>query len=472
VTLRFTNTLSGSKEDFIPLHAGEVTMYTCGPTVWNYAHIGNLRGDLFYDLLKRHLEFSGYRVTHVMNITDIDDRILDEAGHAGARIQEYTRPYEDAFFEDLETLRFKPATLYPRATEHIGDILELIAGLVDRGHAYAVEGDVYYRVDSFPAYGRLAHLDRAGLKLGARVATDKYDKESATDFALWKRASPGDAERGGAWNSPFGPGRPGWHIECSAMAMRYLGQTLDIHCGGIDLLFPHHENEVAQSEGLTGQTFARYWLHNEHLADATGETMSKSVGNISTLRDLLAEGFDPLAIRFYLIAVAHYRSRLRLDREALHAAGEQVRRLQDFDQRVRGATPNVGVDDSGLVRDVMDAQSHYRAALDDDLNLPQATGYLFDVLREANAELDRDAVGPAGLVALGDLLADADRHLDVLRPAGQELDPEIEREIEEREAARRRRDFATADRIREQLRQRGIALEDTAQGVRWRRVRA
>ncbi|HEX6548601.1 MAG TPA: cysteine--tRNA ligase [Candidatus Dormibacteraeota bacterium] len=472
MSVRFSNTLSNRKEEFVALEPPKVRLYTCGPTVWNYAHVGNLRGNLFYDLLKRHLEFSGYEVMHVMNITDIDDRILHEAYHAEQTIQEYTRGYERAFFEDVKTLRFRPATVYPRATEHVGDIVRLIQGLIASGHAYEVDGDVYYRVDSFPTYGRLAHLDRAGLKPGARVATDKYEKESATDFALWKRAAPGDAALGAAWDSPFGTGRPGWHIECSAMSMRYLGETLDVHAGGVDLMFPHHENEIAQSEGFTGKPFSRFWLHNDHLSDATGEKMSKSLGNISTLRDLLAEGFDPLSIRFFLIAGAHYRTRLRLDAEALHAAGEQVRRLQDFNDRVRRTVPSPGADDAAFVEQVEAARRAYREALDDDLNLPQGLGILFDVVRDANAQLDRGAVGPAGIAALKALLNDADAHLDVLTPTDAVLDAEVEEQIAARESARRGRDFATADRIRDELRKRGIQLEDTAQGVRWRRIRA
>ncbi len=470
MTLRFTNTLSGRKEEFSPLEPGHVRMYTCGPTVWNYAHLGNFRGNLFYDLLKRHLRFAGHRVTHVMNITDIDDRILQEATCAGVTIREYTERYTQAFFEDLATLRFQPADVYPRATDHIGDIVELVAGLIERGHAYQVDGDVYFRVASFPRYGRLAKLDRSGLRSGARVAQDRYEKESATDFALWKRAQPGDAGRGAAWDSPFGSGRPGWHIECSAMAMRYLGRTLDIHCGGVDLMFPHHENEIAQSEAYTGVQFARFWLHNEHLADMSGEKMSKSVGNVSTLRDLLAAGHDPLAIRFFLIAHAHYRTKLRFDEDVLHQAGEEVRRLRDFNDRIRRVTPEAGVDDADLEREAVAARHRYRAALDDDLNLPRAVGHLFDLVREANAHIDRGAVGPAARQAIIELLEDADRHLDVLTGGEVALDAEIERLIADRQAARARRDFATADRIREQLRGRGIILEDTPEGVRWRRA--
>src|SRR5437762_13536850 len=310
-------------------------MYTCGPTVWNFAHVGNLRAFLFYDLIRRHLRVAGFRVTHVMNLTDIDDRILDQAMHAGTTIEDYIEPYARAFFEDLATLRAERVEHYPRATEHIPEMVDMISTLLQNENAYIADGDVYFRIASFPAYGALSHLDRAGLKAGARVATDKYEKESVSDFALWKKSQPEDEEIGASWEAPFGRGRPGWHIECSAMSKRYLGETLDIHAGGVDLLFPHHENEIAQSEAANQKPFVRVWLHSEHLFDATGEKMSKSAGGSTTLRDLIAAVHDPLAFRFFLIANAHYRSRLRLSDDALHAAAEQVRRLQDFARRLQ-----------------------------------------------------------------------------------------------------------------------------------------
>ncbi len=469
MTLRLHNTLSGEKEDFTPLHEGEVRMYTCGPTVWNYAHVGNLRAFLFYDLVRRHLAVSGYRVTHVMNLTDIDDRILDQAMHAGTTIGDYVQPYVDAFFEDMAALRAQPAEHYPRATEHIPEMVAMISTLLERGNAYIADGDVYFRIASFPKYGELSHLDRAGLKAGARVATDKYEKESVSDFALWKRSQPGDETLGASWDAPFGRGRPGWHIECSAMSKRYLGDTLDIHAGGVDLMFPHHENEIAQSEAANHEPFARVWLHSEHLADATGEKMSKSAGGFTTLRDLVANGQDPLAIRMFLIANAHYRSRVRLSAEALHAAAEQVRRLREFADRVH-RSPAAERDDAMLAQRTAGVRDAYRAALDDDLNLPQGVGVVFDHIREANAALDADRVGPLNKAALLALLDDVDAHLDVLRVEEPGLAAEVERLVAEREDARKARDFARADRIREELRGLGIALEDSKDGVRWRRV--
>ena len=470
MSLRLHNTLTGTKEAFEPLQPGRVTMYTCGPTVWNFAHIGNFRAFLFYDLLRRHLLASGYQVEHVMNLTDIDDRILDQAMHAHTTIREYTKPYEEAFFEDMATLRAQRVEHYPKATEHIPEMVEMIESLIANGNAYASDdGDVYFRIASFPKYGELSHLDRAGLKAGARVATDKYDKESVSDFALWKKAQPADEEIGAAWDAPFGKGRPGWHIECSAMSKRYLGETLDVHAGGVDLVFPHHENEIAQSESANHKQFARTWLHSEHLFDATGEKMSKSAGGFTTLRDLLRAGYDPLAIRLFLIANAHYRSRLRLSPEALHSAEEQVRRLRELADRVNRTAPSSS-DDAELEHKIATVRAGYREALDDDLNLPHGLGLVFELIREANAALDGERVGPTNKESLLALLSDVDAHLDVLGAEEPGLAHEVGRLIAEREEARKARDFARADRIRDDLKQRGIALEDSKDGVRWKRI--
>ena len=467
--LQLHNTLSGKTEPFTPLEPGVVRMYTCGPTVWNYAHVGNLRAFLFYDLVRRHLQVSGYRVEHVMNLTDIDDRILDQATHAGTTIGAYTQPYAQAFFEDMATLRAQKAEHYPRATEHIPEMVEMIDTLLKNGNAYVSDGDVYFRIASFPAYGALSHLDRAGLKAGARVATDKYEKENVSDFALWKRAQPDDAKIGAAWDAPFGVGRPGWHIECSAMSKRYLGETLDIHAGGVDLMFPHHENEIAQSEAANHKLFAHVWLHSEHLADATGEKMSKSAGGFTTLRDLLAAGHDPLAVRLFLMANAHYRSKVRLSPEALHAAGEQVRRFREFAERVARTQP-ADRDDTELEKKIGEVRAAYREALDDDLNLPHGLGLVFELIREANAALDAEKVGAANKQSLLALIAEVDAHLDVVNAEEPGLAEEVERLIAEREDARKAKDFARSDRIREDLKRKGIALEDSKDGVRWRRV--
>ena len=470
MTLRLHNTLSGTKDVFEPITKGRAGMYTCGPTVWNYAHVGNLRAFLAYDLIRRHLQVSGYDVTHVMNLTDIDDRILDQAMHAGVTIGEYVKPYVAAFFEDMGALRAQPATHYPRATEHISEMVEMISELIENRNAYVADGDVYFRIASFPSYGALSHLDRSGLRPGVRVLADKYEKESVSDFALWKKAQPEDEKLGAAWDAAFGRGRPGWHIECSAMSKHYLGETLDIHAGGVDLMFPHHENEIAQSEAANHKQLARYWLHSEHLADATGEKMSKSAGGFTTLRDLSAAGHDPVAVRFFLLASAHYRTRVRLSDDALHAAAEQVRRLREFADRVRRSAP-ADSDDENLLRRIGEVRAGYREALDDDLNLPQGVGLVFELVREANSALDAGKVGEQGLQDLLGLIGDFDAHLDVVRSEEPGLAQEVERLIAEREAARKGRDFSRADEIREELRERGIALEDSKEGVRWRRVR-
>jgi len=469
VTLRLHNTLTGTKDVFEPQEPGQVRMYTCGPTVWNYAHVGNLRAFLFYDLLRRHLQVAGFRLTHVMNLTDIDDRILDEAKHARVTIAEYTRPFAEAFFEDMRALRAQPAEQFPSATDHIPEMVAMISHLLEHESAYVADGDVYFRIASFPRYGELSHLDRAGLRAGIRVATDKYEKESVSDFALWKKAQPDDDHLGAAWDAPFGRGRPGWHIECSAMSKRYLGETLDIHAGGVDLMFPHHENEIAQSEAANDKKLARVWLHSEHLADATGAKMSKSAGGFTTLRDLTAAGHDPLAVRYFLIANAHYRQKLRLTDDALHAAAEQVRRLRDLFQRLSAVRPS-GVDSQELVESAAQARALYRDSLDDDLNLPRGIGHVFDFVREVNTALDRGPISGQGVSASLGVLTDVDAHLDVLRDGEPGLAAEVERLIAEREEARKAKDFARSDRIREELRQRGIALEDSKDGVRWKRI--
>ncbi|MBO0684262.1 MAG: cysteine--tRNA ligase [Candidatus Dormibacteraeota bacterium] len=471
MTLRLHNSLSGAKEEFRPIEPGVARIYTCGPTVWNYPHVGNFRAFLFYDLLRRHLQFRGYQVVHVMNITDVDDRIIEQADAAGVSIGEFTRRYEEAFFEDLRSLRAQPAEIYPRATGHVEEMILLIERLLADGHAYRAEdGDVYFRIASFPAYGKLSHLDRSGLRAGARVATDKYEKESASDFALWKAAADRDERVGAAYEAPFGRGRPGWHIECSAMAMKYLGETLDIHAGGVDLLFPHHENEIAQSEGATGRTFARYWLHSEFVADATGSKMSKSEGNVTSLRALLEAGHDPVAVRLFLISNAHYRARLRITDEGLHSAAEQVRRLRDLEQRLRELVPSPEADGGAIRVAAEETLQAYGEALDDDLNLPLGLGRVFELVREANSALDAGQVGAAAREVLLRLLAAVDAHLDVLRAPEAVLEAEVERLIAERQEARRTRDFSRADRIRDELRARGIVLEDSRDGVRWRLV--
>ena len=463
------DTASGERRPLRLVEPDVVRLYACGPTVYAEPHVGNFRTFLLYDLLRRRLESDGHRVQHVMNITDVEDKIIRGAAAAQTSIAEFTAPFEASLFEDLQRLRTRPATVYPRATQHVPEMIELVERLLANGHAYMAEDGVYFRISSFPGYGKLGHLDQAGLRAGARVASDEYDKETASDFALWKAAEPVDEAVGAAWDSPFGRGRPGWHIECSAMSMRYLGETLDLHSGGTDLVFPHHENEIAQSEAATARQFSRHWAHGALLVAASGDKMAKSLGNDTSARALLEAGLEPAILRFYLLATAHYRAPLTLTTDGLHGAAAQVRRLRDLARRLQ-KTPAGEVDDSRLVKLLSGARAGYREALDDDLNLARGVGVLMEVVREANAALDAGAVGERGRCELQAALTEADADLDVLAEEPEQLDAEVERQIEVREDARARRDFATADSIRERLRGRGVLLEDTPSGVRWRRV--
>lgn len=469
MTFRLFDTASGTQTPLRTVEPGVVRFYSCGPTVYGNIHVGNFRTFLLTDLVRRHLDAAGQHVRLVMNITDVEDKIIATAERARMPIQEATAPFEANFFEDLQRLRIRPAEANPHATAYVPGMIEMIAKLLERGHAYVADDGVYYRISSFPAYGSLAHLDRAGLLPGARVATDEYEKESASDFALWKLAQPRDEAVAAAWDSPWGRGRPGWHIECSVMSTTILGETLDLHAGGVDLKFPHHENEIAQSEGATGHPFCRHWMHGEHLIAASGDKMSRSLGNIATLRDVFAAGYDPAAVRMFLLASAHYRTKLSLTDQGLHDAAENVRRLRDLRDRLQEA-PAADLDDTRLAEAAREAGRGYRDALDDDLNLARGLGRLMELVREANAALDAGAVGPAGREAVVAALTEADTHLDVLAAEPDRLDETIERRIAEREDARRRRDFGAADSIREELRAQGILLEDTPLGVRWRRV--
>ena len=465
--LRFFNTLSGQLEEFRPMTEGEVRLYICGPTVWDYAHIGNFRSlAVFGDLLRRYLKYKGYRLTHVMNITDIEDRIIKFSREQGKTIDEYTAKYIAALWEDFDALGAERPDITPQATRHIPEMVEIIRRLEEKGHAYRSEGSYYYRISSFPEYGKLSKINFAGNIAGAseRVDTDKYDKEDARDFALWKaQDEPGEP----AWDTDLGTGRPGWHIECSAMSMKYLGETFDIHAGGIDLVFPHHENEIAQSEGATGKQFARYWLHAEHLK-VEGESMSKTRGNYYTFRDLREKGFDPTAIRYLLLSVP-YNKQLNFTFDGLRGAEKTVESLRTFRARLRDARA-----ESGSNPEVRAAASRaleqFEAGMDDDLNTSVALAAIHDLKTEVNKALDGCALRADDRA---DLLALVERFNSVLNIFPEEeaalLDEDIQRLIEERQEARRRRDFARADEIRDQLASLGITLEDTRDGVRWKR---
>jgi cysteinyl-tRNA synthetase len=473
VTLRLHNTLSRGLEEFRPLAPPLVTLYSCGPTVWNYAHIGNFRTFLFVDLLRRWLTASGYEVYHIMNLTDVDDRIIKEAGRQGTTIGALVAPFIGSFYEDRDYLRILPAHEYPRATEFLEAMVRLVEGLLAKGTAYrGDDGSVYYAIDRFPAYGRLSRLDRRELKTGAsgRVSTDEYDKENAQDFVLWKAAKPEDESAAAAWDSPFGRGRPGWHLECSAMALDLIGRrcgarVLDIHTGGVDLIFPHHEDEIAQSCAYTGESeFARTWLHGAFLR-VRGTKMSKRFGNITTARDLREDGVDPAAIRL-LVSQTHYRQELDLTDEALAAAREGSRRLGELDRRLRAASGSAG---PGFASLTARTEAEFTEALDDDLNAPRAVASLFDFAREANRLMDAgEAPGPetvAGWTRWSGTVLDL---IPTERTVDAALQAWIAERLAERMAAKKRRDFAAADAIRAELSGRGILIEDTPAGPKWR----
>ncbi len=467
--------MSGEVEVVEPLQPGRIGMYTCGPTVHDQAHIGNLRTYLEEDLLRRHLEAQGLQVTQVMNITDVDDKIIAKASAAGSGLQEFTAPFVEAFFRDLERLNIQPAHFYPRATSYIGPMIELVQVLLDSDHAYRSDGSVYFRISSFPQYGRLSHLDIAGLRTGAsgRIDSDEYEaKETVRDFALWKAGRRGDLA---AWDSPFGWGRPGWHLECSAMAMDKLGESFDLHCGGVDNKFPHHENEIAQSEAATGKTFVKHWFHPEHLLIAGGK-MAKSQGNFVTLTTLVERGHDPLAVRFLLLTGAHYRHKLQFKENLLEEAEKDLERLAAFWKRCVQAAADLPAS-QGPADPLTEASSRaaklFEQALDDDLNLPDAIGTVFDLLREGNRLLDQGLAGRQGAGAALNTLRQVDSRLGVIerRAAVEDVLSATEaRLLEQRAQARRERDYAASDRIRDELLAIGIQVEDTKDGTRWHRV--
>ncbi|MBL8219870.1 MAG: cysteine--tRNA ligase [Bryobacterales bacterium] len=463
--LRFHNTLTQKTEDFAPLHPPIVGMYTCGPTVWNYVHIGNLRTFASQDILRRWLRYRGYTLKHVMNITDVDDRIIQQAVAAGQSIYDYTDQYTKAFFEDTGKVRLEKPEIVCKATDHIPEMVGVIQNLAANGCTYESEGSTYFRITTFPEYGKLAHLHFEGMKAGARVDTDKYDKENARDFVLWKAKKEGEH----SWDTPLGDGRPGWHIECSAMAMKYLGETLDIHAGGVDLVFPHHENEIAQSEGATGKQFVRFWLHTEHLM-VEGQTMSKSLGNFYTLRDLFDKGYAPETVRYLLLSVP-YRKQLNFTFDGLKSAATAIERLRNFELRLRTSKFPEG-ENSALQERTANAVRQFEEALDDDLNTAEALGAIFEYVRDVNTAMDGGEFLAANAGAALDLLARFDSVFDVLKPSvaeGAIGDTDIETLIAERTAAKKARNFGRADEIRKQLLEQGVILEDTKEGVRWKR---
>lgn len=464
MSLKLYNTMGRSLEEFNPIDKGRVRMYTCGPTVYNYAHIGNYRAYIFEDLLRRYLKYCGYEVVQVMNLTDVDDKTIKGANEQGVSLGEYTQVYKDAFFDDLETLNIEKAEHYPAATEHVGEMIGLVVKLMDKGYAYqSKDGSVYYKISACEDYGKLAQLDLDGLRAGGRVAQDEYDKDNAGDFALWKAWDEEDGDV--AWDSPWGKGRPGWHIECSAMSMKYLGNSFDIHTGGIDNIFPHHVDEIAQSEAATGETYAHTWLHCAHLI-VDGKKMSKSLGNFHTLREVLDRGYTGREIRYELLAT-HYRQTLNFSFKGLDAARAALDRIDSFRGRLDKIVADAAADMPAWAKD---AERRFAVALDDDLNIAEALAALFDMIHAGNRDLDAEKLAPAQARSVLDLMDRLDSVFGFLEPSTELIDPELEDMMLRRQAARSEKNWEDADRLRDELRERGYWVEDTPDGPRLKRI--
>jgi cysteinyl-tRNA synthetase len=466
---RLYNTLTRKVEPFAPADGETVRIYSCGPTVYNPAHLGNFRTFLFVDLMRRALRLHGWKVRQVMNLTDVDDKIIKRAHEQKKTIRQVTEPVSAIFQQDREYLRIERAEEYPKATDYIPQMIALVQSLIDRGVAYVADDkSVYFGIDKFPEYGRLSRLDKRELKAGARVAQDDYSKENAQDFALWKAATPNDEVTGAAWDSPWGRGRPGWHLECSAMAIDLLGETLDIHCGGIDLIFPHHEDEIAQSEASTGKQFSRFWCHGAFLL-TDGAKMAKRLGYVTTVQGMREAQISAAAVRHFVFNT-HYRKELNLSEEALEASINAVRRVGDFAERLAGAVGGT----AGLAEAADQAVKDVEAALFDDLNGPEALAGLFTFIHRGNAELDKRGDDAGALERAREAFARINSVLDIV-PDRTVDDPGliawVEERLEARKAARGRRDFAEADRIRAEMTERGIVIEDTGGGTKWKKTR-
>jgi len=467
MTLRLMNTYGRKLQKFVPLKKNTVRMYTCGPTVWDYAHIGNFRTYVFQDVLRRYLKYRGYRVIQVTNITDVDDKTIRQSKATGVTLSEYTKKYEEAYLADLRALNIERAEHYPRATQHIEQMVELVKRLIRKGFGYQAEGSVYFDISKFRKYGRLSGARLDELKAGARVDSDEYSKDEARDFVLWKGWHPEDGDV--FWETAIGKGRPGWHIECSAMSMKYLGTTFDIHSGGEDLIFPHHENEIAQSEAATGKRFVRFWLHSGMLLVA-GRKMAKSSGNFFTLRDLLSKGHDPLAVR-YLLMSAHYRAQLNFTEEALVDAAKALEALRGTCRRAKDIEATRQQEKIGLQRALSLEELEFERAMDGDLNTPRALAAVHRGARAVNRAIDQGEVSKKDTIAIRRFFSNLDRVLGILaeQTKTQELPEEAERLMRERDLARANRDWETADRLRKELSAIGILVEDTSAGTVWKR---
>ena len=471
--IRFYDTATREKRAFEPLEAGRVRVYSCGPTVWDYTHIGNFRSFMFADVLKRYLKSRGFEVHHVMNLTDVDDRIAQKVREAGVSLREYTDRYVEGFFRDSKALNIESADIYPRATDHIDEMVALVSALLERGFAYERGGSVYYSISAFADYGKFAQLDMSGMRDGVRVDTDKYDKDNARDFVLWKAWTEEDGDV--VWDSPFGRGRPGWHLECSAMSTKYLGDVFDIHTGGIDLVFPHHQNEIAQSEGAKGKPFVRHWMHNEFM-NIGDEEMSKSAGNQLMLNDI--GGADEIAAFRYMAVSAHYRTRFNYTTEALEASMSALQRLTRLFGRLHEFVEHSTADDAESVdaewtQKIESARTGFTEAMDDDLNTPRALAAVFALVNEIEKPLARDGLGAPLARQLVGFFNEMDGVLGILyhKPDSEvrsrQLPDELAALLEAREEARRGKDWSEADRLRDTLAAAGVEVRDTPEGTRW-----
>lgn len=462
--MRIFNTMSKTKEEFVPVDENEVKIYACGPTVYNFIHIGNARPLCVFDVLRRYLEYRGYNVKFVQNFTDIDDKIINRANEEGITFEEVSKKYIEEFWTDAHGLNFKDATVHPKATENIDEIIDIIKSLEDKGYAYAVNGDVYFRTLKFKEYGKLSHQPIEDLVSGARIAVGDI-KENPLDFALWKGAKEGEPY----WESPWGKGRPGWHIECSAMNRKYLGKTIDIHCGGQDLIFPHHENEIAQSECANGCSFSKYWMHNGYI-NVDNVKMSKSLGNFKTVREI-ANAYGYEVIRYFLIS-AHYRTPINYNLEIVEQCKASLERLytcrESLDFAIKNAVDETSSDDEKMISELSERRKQFIDAMDDDLNTADGISALFDLTKDINTKILDKSVSKAVCEFAAKLFDELSNVLGLLYNRKEnDLDSEIEALIEERQEARKNKDWATADRIRDELKARGIILKDTPQGVTW-----
>jgi cysteinyl-tRNA synthetase len=462
--IRLHDTMAGAVREFVPLEPGHVRVYSCGPTVYGPAHVGNFRSFLFADLLVRYLRYRGLRVTWVMNITDVDDKIIKGARAEGVSIGEVSARYRESFLADVKTIGMTMPDVMPSATDHIPQMVDLIGKLLERGNAYRTDdGSIFFRIASWPPYGRLARLDPEGMRVGERVEADEYGKDDVRDFAVWKGPKPDEP----SWDTAIGSGRPGWHIECSAMSMAYLGPSFDIHTGGIDLIFPHHQDEIAQSEAATDKTFVAYWLHCAHL-QMGGQKMAKSTGNIARVADILAGGVSPRALRLALIS-AHYRMGLSFGDDSLQSASSAIDRLDTLLAALSSYRDDCP-DDATLPALLDGARAAFEAALDDDLNISPALAAVFELVRELNRRIDARAISTTDAGRATEFIRDLDRVLGIVPAAEELLDPELQKLVDERAAARTARDWAASDRLRTVLAERGILVEDTRDGQRWRRA--